>query len=123
MDGLAEVVGAVDSPWAVVALVLVLSYALLWKFGKDILESISDTRERTQDIQKSIITNHGSASLGDAVDRLTDKVMRIEDTQASDRAVLRSLARDQERHLEECRDFHNPGKFIETEGSTRASAQ
>lgn len=85
-EGLAGVLQAADSPWAIVALVLLGSFALLWKFGGELLtltrenntvakeaHSVAkDAKSKADEISSNIITNHGSKNLGDAIDRLTE---------------------------------------------------
>lgn len=89
-NGIAAVMEAADSGWAVAALFLVMAFLLLWKFGNDIIallkENTAVTREANataEHISKSIVTNHGSKNLGDAIDRLTSEVWSIRDNQAA----------------------------------------
>lgn len=113
--GFSSVIDSVDSPWGVVALVLILSYGLLWKFGSEILKALRENKGSTEEIKKSIVTNHGSENLGQSVDWLHNRLERMEQSSAGDRAMMFTLARDVERHIHECREYHSPGKFIEKE--------
>lgn len=86
MDWLAEVVQAADSGWAITAIFLLGIYVLLWKFGGEVLQLVRDinttahhanktavaNKKQVEDIATSIVTNHGSKNLGDAVDRITE---------------------------------------------------
>lgn len=85
MDALANAVSNVDSPYSLIALAIVGMYALLWRWGGKMLDAVKENTRLTKEnkvvaveakakaanIEKSIITNHGSKNLGDAVDRLT----------------------------------------------------
>lgn len=53
---------------------------LVAKINK-VQKDAKDTNEKVAKVQSDIITNHGSKNLGDAIDRLTDKVGRISDNQ------------------------------------------
>ena len=85
MQGLENVLKAVDSWMGVTALVLILSYLLLWKYGGELLkltrqnaenseaarEDAAEAKATVEKISQDIVTNHGSKNLGDAIDRLT----------------------------------------------------
>lgn len=80
----ARTIEAADSGWALAAIFLLGIYALLWKFGRELLELArtnqqvaQDNHQKTTEITESIRTNHGSKNLGDAVDRLTEEVWAI----------------------------------------------
>lgn len=97
MDALAQAVEAADGPWPVLAIALIGLYALFWKFGNQILVAVREGHAETKQISESIVTNHGSKNIGDAVDRLTeqvgvvtnilvgldDRVSKLEDTRGS----------------------------------------
>jgi len=94
-NGIAAIVASADSGWAIAAIFLIGSFGLLWKFGNDILGLLKENNRMTQaaqlqteHISHSIITNHGSKNLGDAIDRLTGEVWRIRDEQTSMRSEL-----------------------------------
>jgi hypothetical protein len=80
MDSLARAVEAADGPWPVLAIAVIGLYVLAWKFGKDFLSILKANHAETKHISESIVTNHGSKNLGDAVDRLTEQVglLRLE---------------------------------------------
>lgn len=78
-DAVVRAVEAADSVWPVVAIFLVGIYLLLWKFGGELLKNSRESKTLAQDsnneakkISKYIVTNHGSTSLGNAIDRLTE---------------------------------------------------
>src|SRR5690242_16224552 len=75
MDSLVDAIRAVNGPWPFAALALIGLYSLFWKFGKEILALAQKSHEKTEHIAQSIVTNHGSKNLGDAVDRLTEMQM------------------------------------------------
>lgn len=81
MDQLARAVEAADGPWPVIAIGLIGLYVLAWKFGGELLsllrENIQLTKaahDETKQISESIVTNHGSKNLGDAIDKITEKL-------------------------------------------------
>lgn len=82
-DGLTEdaikVIEAADSVWPVLALFMLGCFTLLWKYGSELIKNSRESRELAQQgrdgvkqISKYIVTNHGSTSLGNAIDRLTE---------------------------------------------------
>lgn len=80
MDDAVRLIDAVDSVWALLTLFLVGIYALMWKFGGELLKNSRESKALAQDsndeakkISRNIITNHGSKNLGDAIDRLTEQ--------------------------------------------------
>lgn len=79
MDWVEGVVNAADSGWAVLAIALIGAYVLLWKYGGELLKALHENTEVTKEtkaaaegVAESIVTNHGSRNLGDAIDRLTE---------------------------------------------------
>lgn len=70
-DGLVRVVEAADSGWAVLAIFLLGLYVLAWRYGGEALTLLRSTHDTAEHVATSIVTNHGSKNLGDAVDRLT----------------------------------------------------
>ena len=70
MDSLAQAVQAADGPWPVLAIAIIGVYVLVWKFGSQILDLAKAAHQETKSISESIVTNHGSKNLGDAIDRL-----------------------------------------------------
>lgn len=84
MDGLARAVEAADSGWAVLAIFIIGLYVLVWKYGGQMLQLAKDTNQvanqnhvKTEAITKSIITNHDSRNIGDAIDKLTDALIEL----------------------------------------------
>jgi ubiquinone biosynthesis protein UbiJ len=81
MDALQKLVETVmagaNGPWPVIALAVLGGYVILWKFGNQILGLLQQTHAEARNISESIVTNHGSKNLGDAVDRLTEQVGAI----------------------------------------------
>lgn len=78
MDDAAGLIDAVDSGYGLIALLIIGIFATIWKFGSEILATVRDSNEIAKEshsvttgIEKSIITNHGSKNIGDAIDRLT----------------------------------------------------
>ena len=88
MEQLQELVRTVmegaNGPWPVIALAVLGGYIILWKFGNQIITLLQKNQAVTEaahaeakNISDSIITNHGSKNLGDAIDRLTENVGTI----------------------------------------------
>ena len=108
MDSLAEAVQAADGPWPVLAIALIGVYALVWKYGRDLLlmartaaeasteaaEVAKAAHQESMDISESIVTNHGSKHLGDAVDRLTEWTIQHMIESRVDSKLLRDLRSD-----------------------------
>ena len=74
MDSLAQAVQAADGPWPVLAIALIGLYALFWKFGNQLLTLTKEVHSEAKNVSDSIVTNHGSKNIGDAIDRLTEQV-------------------------------------------------
>jgi hypothetical protein len=72
VDSLARAVEAADSGWAVLAIAIIGVYVLVWKFGGQILGIVKENNSVAKSLQESIITNHGSKNIGDAIDKLTE---------------------------------------------------
>lgn len=86
MDSLAKAVEAADSGWAVLAIFIIGLYVLVWKYGGQMLTLVKDSHhvvnqahEQVKQITKSIITNHDSRNIGDAIDEITDAVHEIKE--------------------------------------------
>lgn len=78
IEDIIRLVEAVGNSWSAIALVVLIGlFLLLWKFGRDIIKALQENTRKTDRIQASIKTNHGSKNIGDAVDRLTTEVWRI----------------------------------------------
>jgi len=92
---MAGVVAAADSPYSIIAIALIGLYALGWRWGGKMLDKMDrntrlteeaksvavEAKDKAKKIQESIVTNHGSKNLGDAVDRLTTWLLEhIEDS-------------------------------------------
>lgn len=98
MDSMADAVAAADSIYAVLAIGILGLYALLWRFGGELLKKMDKNTEITveansvaKDVATSIITNHGSKNIGEAIDRLTEWMVRHMDESQHDKDQLRSL--------------------------------
>lgn len=79
IENIIRLIDAVGSSWSAIALlVLVGMFLLLWKYGRDLIKAVQANTRTTNHISKSIVTNHGSKNIGDAVDRLTSKVAEID---------------------------------------------
>lgn len=63
---------------------------LVAKIGK-VQKDTKSVNEKVDKVQNDIITNHGSKNLGDAIDRLTDKVSSIAEGQDDLMLNIRSL--------------------------------
>lgn len=81
MDSLVDAIEAADGPWPVVAIFIIGLYLMIWRYGGPMLSLMrennalaKDAHTKAQEIATSIETNHGSKSIGDAVDKLTDSV-------------------------------------------------
>lgn len=84
MDALARAIEAADSGWAVLAIFIIGLYVLVWKYGGQMLALVKDSNhvanqahEEVKQITKSIITNHDSRNIGDAIDKITAAVHEI----------------------------------------------
>lgn len=101
-DALARAVEAADGPWPVIAIAVIGLYVLLWRFGGQLLAVARENNvvaheakdvavaahDEAKQISESIITNHGSKNLGDAVDRLTAWMLtHLDESREADRAV------------------------------------
>lgn len=116
MDAIADIIDSVDTPMGLLALVIIGFFALAWKFGKEIITALREirteqaavrvetaaTKEKVEHVSTSIVTNHGSKNIGDAVDRLTgwfqdSEVERVENTK-----LLQLVARRLDEHIADC---------------------
>lgn len=84
MDSLARAVEAADSGWPVLAIAIIGLYVLMWKFGgqmlalaRDTNDKANSTHEKASKITESIITNHDSRNIGDAIDKITDAIHEL----------------------------------------------
>jgi len=100
MENVADVLNAVDSPWSLLALLILGFFALMWKFGKEIISLLRDTRAVAKDVQESIVTNHGSKNIGDAIDRLTGWWMEDRERVEEDRRLMAALSAKLDDHIE-----------------------
>lgn len=97
MEGLADAVANADSPYAIIAIALIGLYALGWRWGGKMIERMDENTKLTRSakneaanaaikadnaadkaagVAQSILTNHGSKNLGDAVDRITEWLLQ-----------------------------------------------
>lgn len=85
MEDLVKAVQAADGPWPVLAIAILGVYVLLWRFGGKILDVVKEANTtaaaahaEARSISKSIVTNHGSKNIGDAIDRLTESMSDVQ---------------------------------------------
>lgn len=105
MENVVDILNAVDSPWSLLTLLILGFFALMWKFGKEILSLLKETRTVAKDVQQSIITNHGSKNIGDAIDRLTEWQMQQQTQDAEDRLLVQGVAQQLEHDRQLMRDL------------------
>lgn len=115
MDAVADIIGAVDTPLGLLALVIIGFFALAWKFGNSLISLLKEIRveqssakalvveadKKMEHVQQAIITNHGSKNIGDAVDRLTGWFMDSETERAENTQLLQLVAKRLDDHLTE----------------------
>lgn len=106
MDSVAEIIGSVDTPLGLLALVVIGFFALAWKFGKEIITALREirveqaaTKTQVAHVSESIITNHGSKNIGDAIDRLTGWFMDSETERAENTQLLQLVATRLDDHI------------------------
>jgi hypothetical protein len=115
MDAVAEIIGAVDTPLGLLALVIIGFFALAWKFGNSLIAllkeirveqtatktQLADTKTQVDHVSASIVTNHGSKNIGDAIDRLTGWFMDSETERAENTKLLQLVAARLDNHITE----------------------
>ena len=108
MDAIAGIIDSVDTPLGLLALIIIGFFALAWKFGKDIIVTLREirteqasTKAKVDHVSESIITNHGSKNIGDAIDRLTGWFMDSEAERAENTQLLQLVATRLDDHLVE----------------------
>lgn len=81
MDSLVEAVKAADGPWPVLAIAIIGLYFLVYRFGGQLIalahegnDTAAAAHLEVKQVAESIVTNHGSKNIGDAIDRLTVKL-------------------------------------------------
>lgn len=89
-EDIATVIEAADTFQAFVLLALFGVFLIVWKYGRELLALVRETGERTSQISSDIVTDHGSANLGNAVDRLYECLVDLQtarglDAQKADR--------------------------------------
>lgn len=106
MGDVAGIIGAVDTPLGLLALVIIGFFALAWKFGKEIISALreirvqqAETKTQVDHVSASIITNHGSKNIGDAIDRLTGWFMDSETERAENTQLLQLVAQRLDDHI------------------------
>lgn len=109
--------------WRGLVVIAVIAIGLwLWRATRDIKITLIDKVEKvgaqTEAIAESIVTNHGSKNMGDAVDRQyemlrdLDNKVNIHIAEAEvDRAESRAERRRLDRHIEESRPVIEWGKI------------
>jgi hypothetical protein len=109
VDAIADIIGAVDTPLGLLALVIIGFFALAWKFGKELISLLKEirveqatTKEKVEHVSTSIVTNHGSKNIGDAVDRLTGWFMDSETERAENTQLLQLVATRLDKHISDC---------------------
>lgn len=83
-EDIATVLEAVDTFRAFATLALFGVFLIVWKYGRELLALVRETVERTSQISSDIVTNHGSANLGNAVDRLYECLVDLQTTRELD---------------------------------------
>jgi hypothetical protein len=116
VDAIADIIGAVDTPLGLLALVIIGFFALAWKFGKEIISALREirteqaavraevdmTKSVAEHVKTSIITNHGSKNIGDAIDRLTGWFQDSEVERAENTQLLQLVAKRLDAHIADC---------------------
>lgn len=113
MDSLADIVEAADSPWGIVALIVLGLYVLMWKYGGTLLQLQRETRDASVHVKEAIITNQGSKNLGDAIDKLTEaldsahtKIDTVHEATKTNRDLIDEVNASLLRHSAESRRDH-----------------
>lgn len=83
-EDIATVLEAADTFQAFVLLALFGVFLIVWKYGRELLALVRETREHATQISSDIVTNHGSANLGNAVDRLYECLVDLQTTRELD---------------------------------------
>lgn len=105
MKDLVDAVAQADSPYALIAIVVIGFYVLVWRFGGKLIDAVEENTRLTKangtvakeanqtvtDVKQAIVTNHGSRNIGDAIDRITDKLITQGEEAAADRKHLADL--------------------------------
>ena len=81
---IAQIIEAADTIQAIIILFMIGVFAFGWKYGRELLQLARAMSERTKKISGDIVTNHGSKNLGDAVDRLYEKLVDLQATREID---------------------------------------
>ena len=87
-EDIATVLEAADTFQAFVLLALFGVFLIVWKYGRELLALVRETREHTSQIGSDIVTNHGSANLGNAVDKLYECIVDLQTTRELDAQKL-----------------------------------
>ena len=87
-EDIATVLEAADTFQAFVLLALFGVFLIVWKYGRELLALVRETREHASQISSDIVTNHGSANLGNAVDRLYECIVDLQTTRELDAQKL-----------------------------------
>lgn len=115
MDPLARAVEAADGPWPVFAIAILGLYVLVWRFGGQLLNVARDNNdlakgavttatkahEQIKQVSDSIVTNHGSKNLGDAIDRLSEWMLLHLEESRNDAEALTTLRTSFIHHIAE----------------------
>jgi hypothetical protein len=134
VDAVAGIIETVDTPLGLLALVIIGFFALAWKFGKEIITALreirveqtatktqlDDTKTQIDHVSNSIITNHGSKNIGDAIDRLTGWFMDSETERAENTQLLQLVARRLDDHITESEPLKAQLLALAAERTSRA---
>jgi hypothetical protein len=122
MEHVDDILGAASSPWGLVALLLLGFFALTWKYGHEILATMREVRSAARDthdvakkVEQSIVTNHGSKNIGDAIDRLTGWYMDHQEEAAERQRVLNLVVEKLDNHIDDCRPLSELVQEIQKE--------
>lgn len=83
-EDIAHIIEAADTLRAIIILFMFGVFAFGWKYGREVLQLARTMAERTEKISGDIVTNHGSKNLGEAVDRLYEKLVDLQATREID---------------------------------------
>jgi hypothetical protein len=134
VESVASIIDSVDTPLGLLALVILGFFALAWKFGKEIITALreirveqtatktqlDDTKTQIDHVSNSIITNHGSKNIGDAIDRLTGWFMDSETERAENTQLLQLVARRLDDHITESEPLKAQLLALAAERTSRA---
>jgi hypothetical protein len=130
MEPLVEAVQAADSVWAVLAIAIIGLYVLVWKFGGQLLSVArennvvaKEAHAEVKSVSESIVTNHGSKNMGDAIDRITEVLQVLSAESQSQLAAVQQVSTDLAEHISQqaLKDARVEGRIQAIENLTRRS--